>query len=123
MDAPLDPYLELGVPPAASTSEITDAYHRLVRQYHPDTGPQGMDAKASAGALLRVMAAYRILENPSRRNNYDRHHPARGPRSLPHRTRPLFWIVPPERLSVTVLKVTTVLGVTPLRWHERLEGP
>ena len=122
MDAPLDPYLELGVPRTAYTSEITDAYHRLVRQYHPDTGPQGVDAKAS-GALLRVMAAYRILEDPDRRNNYDRHHPAPGPRSRPHLPRPLTWIGPPDSLSVTVLRVTPILRVTPLRWHERLEEP
>ena len=123
MDALLDPYLELGVPRAASTSEITDAYHRLVRQYHPDTGPQGVDAQASAGALFRVMAAYRILENPGRRYNYDRHHPVPGPRSLHHRPRPLTWIGPPDSLSVTVLRVTPILRVTPLRWHERLEEP
>ena len=122
MDAPLDPYLELGVPRTAYTSEITDAYHRLVRQYHPDTAPQGVDAKAS-GALLRVMAAYRILEDPDRRNNYDRHHPAPGPRSRPHLPRPLTWIGPPDSLSVTVLRVTPILRVTPLRWHERLEEP
>ena len=118
MDAQLDPYLELGVPRAASTYESTDAYHRLVRQYHPDTDPQGVDAKASAGALFRVMAAYRILENPGRRNTYDRHHPAPGPRSHHHRPTPLTLIGPPERLSLA-----PVLRVTPVRCHERLEEP
>ena len=49
MDAPLDPYLELAVPRTAYTSEITDAYHRLVRQYHPDGRLQGGDDKASEG--------------------------------------------------------------------------
>ena len=68
------------MPRAASTSEITDAYHRLVRQYHPDTGRQGRDDKVAERALLRVMAAYQILENPGSRNTYDRDHldPARG---------------------------------------------
>ena len=118
MDAPLDPYLELGVPRGASTSEITDAYHRRVRQYHPDTGPQGRDDQVAEGALFRVMAAYRILEDPGRRNSYDRHHPGPGPRSRRQLPAPLNWVGPPESP-----RVTAALRVTSVRWHERAEEP
>jgi|GEM_PF-1902454 len=118
MDAPLDPYVELGVPRAASTSEITNAYHRLVRQYHPDTGRQGRDDKVAERAVLQVMAAYQILENSGRRNTYDRDHPGPGPRSRHHPPAPLTWIEPLDSL-----RVTPALRVTPGRWHERLEGP
>jgi DnaJ-class molecular chaperone with C-terminal Zn finger domain len=111
----LDPYLELGVPGAASTSEITDAYDRLVRQYHPDTAPQGRDGKVAEGPLFRVMAAYKILENPGSRNTYDRHHPAPCPRSLHHLPTPVTWIGPPDSP-----RVTPALRVTPVRWHERV---
>jgi hypothetical protein len=40
MDAPLDLYVELGVPRAAPAADITSAYHRLVRRFHPDTRPR-----------------------------------------------------------------------------------
>jgi len=40
MDASLDPYVELGVPRAAPAADITSAYHRLVRRFHPDTRPR-----------------------------------------------------------------------------------
>jgi len=52
--APLDPYVELVVPRTAPTSDITDAYPRLVRRHHPDTRDPA--AHASDTALIRVMA-------------------------------------------------------------------
>jgi len=50
----LDPYVELVVPRTAPTSDITDAYPRLVRRHHPDTRDPA--AHASDTALIRVMA-------------------------------------------------------------------
>ena len=54
--APLDPYVELVVPRTASTSDITDAYHRLVRRHHPDTRDPAAYAAAPDTALIRIMA-------------------------------------------------------------------
>lgn len=58
MDTPLDPYVELGVPRAAAAAEITSAYHRLVRRFHPDTRSPAAFAAASDVALIRIMAAH-----------------------------------------------------------------
>jgi DnaJ-class molecular chaperone len=107
MDAPLDPYLELGVPRTASRGDITNAYHHLVRQYHPDSRPAAYSA-ADDNALSRVMAAYAILEDPARREQYDRQHPAPVPQSHQRQRSPLTWIGQ---------RPADGLRVTPVRWH------
>jgi len=103
-DAALDPYLELGVPPTASRAEITNAYHHLVRQYHPDSRPAA-DPAASDTALIRVMAAYAILEDPDRRDQYDQQHPEPIPHAHP-RSSPRTWLGPrqPNGLRVTPVR-------------------
>jgi DnaJ-class molecular chaperone len=108
MDAPLDPLLELGVPRTASTADITNAYHRLVRQYHPDTRPPAACAAASDVALIRILAAYAILKDPDRRDHYVRQHRAPTPGSYHHTATPLVWIGrrPPDSIKVT-----------PVHWH------
>jgi DnaJ-class molecular chaperone len=108
MNAPWDPYVELAVPRAASTSDITDAYHRLVRRHHPDSRDPAAHAAASDNALIRIMAAYAILKDPDRRLRYDRQHPEPGPRSRHYPFATGAWIRrrPPDSLSVT-----------PVRWH------
>ena len=58
MDASLDPYVELGVPRAAPAADITSAYHRLVRRFHPVTRSPAAFAAAADLALIRIMAAY-----------------------------------------------------------------
>ena len=58
MDAPLDPYAELGMPRAAPAADITSAYHCLVRRFHSDTRSPAAFAAASDLALIRIMAAY-----------------------------------------------------------------
>jgi DnaJ-class molecular chaperone len=107
MDASLDPYLELGVPRTASRAEITSAYHHLVRQYHPDSRPDAYST-ASETALIRVMAAYAILDDPDRRDQYDRRHPEPIPGSDLHPSSPL------TRLG---RGRPDTLRVTPVRWH------
>jgi len=52
-----DPHRVLGVPADATQEEITSAYHRLVRQFHPDTTEDGTDR------FREVVAAYEALRN------------------------------------------------------------
>ena len=63
MQPPSDPYAELGVPRDATQAQITHAFRRLLRRYHPDTR-LAADSGASAdsdSALQRVLAAYTAL--------------------------------------------------------------
>lgn len=108
MDAPRDPYAELGVPHTAPAAEITSAYHRLVRRFHPDTRSPAASAAAADIALTRIMAAYAILNDPDRRHLYDRAHPQPSPRLQKHPPTPPAWIGPrpPD------------IRVTPVRWHQ-----
>jgi DnaJ-class molecular chaperone len=108
MDEPLDPYLELGVPRTASAAEITNAYHHLVRLFHPDTRPPTAYDAASDAALIRIMAAYTILKDPASRQHYDRQHPGPSPHSHHHLSTPLAW---------TGRRAPDSIRVTPVRWH------
>lgn len=66
-----DPYTVLGVPSTASRREITQAFHRLLRRYHPDT----RSTTAHADDLRQLIAAYAVLRDPARRADHDLAHP------------------------------------------------
>lgn len=71
-----DPYAVLGVSRSATQAEITHAYRRHLRDYHPDR--RGGDSDSGADERLRqILAAYALLRDPRRRAAYDRTHPAR----------------------------------------------
>ena len=61
-DALEDPYAILGVMPGASSGAIREAYHRLVRESHPDLViAQGLPPECVALAtarIARINAAY-----------------------------------------------------------------
>src|SRR5512142_2645814 len=59
------PYEVLGVPTTASATEVKAAYRRAVRRAHPDAG-------GSAELFRQVEAAYDVLGDPRRRQEYDR---------------------------------------------------
>jgi curved DNA-binding protein CbpA len=66
-----DLYAILEVAPTASPAQITGAYRRLLRRFHPDTRSDvGSDADADA-ALREVVNAYAVLRDPARRAQYD----------------------------------------------------
>jgi len=48
----------LGLPPAASFSEIKQAYRRLAQEFHPDNNPTG----TAAEKLQEMAAAFKVLE-------------------------------------------------------------
>jgi molecular chaperone DnaJ len=63
-----DYYAELGVPPTATAKEITSAYRKLARQFHPDTNPGD---NAAEDRFKAISAAYDVIGDESRRREYD----------------------------------------------------
>jgi curved DNA-binding protein len=58
----------LGVSRTASEDEITKAYRKLARQYHPDRNPGD---KAAEAKFKDISAAYEILSDKQKRTQYD----------------------------------------------------
>lgn|GEM_PF-2017788 len=98
-----DPYAVLGVPRTATQAEITHAYRRHLRDYHPDR--RAGDCNSGADERLRqILAAYALLRDARRRAAYDRAHPVRTktvPVRIPVRRRrfgrgdrPPLWVGP-----------------------------
>jgi DnaJ-class molecular chaperone len=73
---PRDLYETLGVPRTASEDEITKAYRKLARQYHPDRNPGDKQAEAT---FKEIQNAYDTLSDKAKRANYDRFGSAGGP--------------------------------------------
>jgi curved DNA-binding protein len=65
---PQDLYDVLGVQRTASEDEITKAYRKLARQYHPDRNPGDKQAESK---FKDVAAAYEILSDKQKRAQYD----------------------------------------------------
>ena len=63
-----DYYAVLGVPQNASAKDITKAYRKLARQYHPDANPNNAAAEER---FKEISAAYDVLGNEERRREYD----------------------------------------------------
>ncbi|MGO9341142.1 MAG: molecular chaperone DnaJ [Acidimicrobiales bacterium] len=60
-----DYYSVLGVPETASEKELTRAYRKLAKQYHPDTNP-GAEER-----FKEITAAYDVVGDPAKRKEYD----------------------------------------------------
>jgi DnaJ-class molecular chaperone len=65
-----DYYAALGVRRGASPQEIQKAYRDLARKYHPDLNPDDAAAKEKFKA---VQQAYEVLNDPKKRELYDRY--------------------------------------------------
>lgn len=63
-------YEVLGVPPSAAPEEITQAYRRLARTYHPDLQPPDLQAWANE-CMQTINAAYEVLSDPIKKAHYD----------------------------------------------------
>ncbi|NBV46027.1 MAG: J domain-containing protein [Planctomycetia bacterium] len=65
-----DHYQTLGVQRTASAEDIRKAYRELARKYHPDLHPDDEVAKEK---FKRVQTAFDVLNDPSKREMYDRY--------------------------------------------------
>jgi curved DNA-binding protein len=65
-----DYYKTLGVNRNASQADIQKAYRELARKYHPDMNPNDKTAKKK---FQQVQAAFDVLNNPEKREMYDRY--------------------------------------------------
>lgn len=68
-------YAILGVSPKATRDEITAAYRKLARQYHPDAQGEGAHEVAASGGnvseFTRLNKAYTVLKDATLRQRYD----------------------------------------------------
>ncbi len=65
-----DYYKTLGVSRSASQADIQKAYRELARKYHPDMNP---DDKTAKKKFQEVQAAFDALNDPKKREMYDRY--------------------------------------------------
>jgi molecular chaperone DnaJ len=63
-----DYYDVLGVPQSATEKDISRAYRKLAKQYHPDANPGNKEAEDKFKA---VSAAYDVLGDSAKRKEYD----------------------------------------------------
>jgi molecular chaperone DnaJ len=77
-----DLYGLLGIHPAAPLAEITLAYRKCARAWHPDRN----GAADAAERFRRIRHAYEVLRDPQRRAAYDRTVPVRSARRRPSAT-------------------------------------
>lgn len=62
-------YDVLGVSPTAGEQEIKKSYRKLALKYHPDRNP---DNKEAENKFKEISAAYDVLSDKEKRNNYDK---------------------------------------------------
>ncbi len=74
-----DLYEILGVAHDASEEDIKKAYRRLAREHHPDVNPD----PAAEERFKEVVAAYEILSDPQKRQQYDVYGQGRGQMDFP----------------------------------------
>lgn len=88
MSSGRNPYAILGVPTFATQQEISVAYRRLARQYHPDVS-RDLDASQR---MQEINWAYGVLGDPASRQSFDGlqrrpavrgPNPTRGPSAAP----------------------------------------
>ncbi|WP_045732198.1 J domain-containing protein [Pseudarthrobacter chlorophenolicus] len=109
---PPDYYAILNVPPDAGRPDIARAYRGLMRAHHPDVGPAASGHGGPDDELLRIMDAYAVLRDPSRRAAYDRR------RALSAGQSPApAWPVAVRKVPGNGGVAGDIIRVTPVRWE------
>lgn len=63
-----DPYKVLGISPGASDEEITKAYRKMAKRYHPDLNPGDKNAETK---MKEINAAYEMLKKHKQNGGYE----------------------------------------------------
>ena len=71
--APPTLYQRLGLTPAASTTEVRDAYRALAQRLHPDrlSGASAGERALAERRMREINEAWTVLQDPARRRAYD----------------------------------------------------
>ncbi|TYC87633.1 DnaJ domain-containing protein [Acetobacterium wieringae] len=77
----LDPYQVLGVPHDASDEDVSKAYKKLAKQYHPDLNPGNQEA---ARKMSEVNAAYDLIKSGQANPAYGNAHGTASPYRQSH---------------------------------------
>ena len=64
----VDLYAALEIPRDATQAQVTKAYYKLAKRYHPDKNPDNPEAEER---FKQISEAYQILSDPEKRKNYD----------------------------------------------------
>jgi curved DNA-binding protein CbpA len=67
----LDPYSVLGVPEQATNHQISKAYFKLSKQYHPDRLPSLPNQQDAHTTFTLISNAYKIFMDPDKRREHD----------------------------------------------------
>eukprot|EP01103_Thecamoeba_quadrilineata_P007530 TRINITY_DN17394_c0_g1_i1.p1 TRINITY_DN17394_c0_g1~~TRINITY_DN17394_c0_g1_i1.p1 ORF type:complete len:461 (-),score=123.37 TRINITY_DN17394_c0_g1_i1:113-1495(-) len=66
----VDYYEVLGIQKTATTSEVTKAYYKLAKRYHPDKNPDDPEAEEK---FKLISEAYQVLTDAEKRERYDKY--------------------------------------------------
>jgi DnaJ-class molecular chaperone len=116
-----DLYAVLGVAPNASAAEVTHAYRRLLRRFHPDTRREIANERDADAPLREVVNAYAVLRDPERRAQYDA---ARSPAPNPGAAQPVRvrGVRPAPAPAARTSAAEAPLRVGPVRWAAARRG-
>jgi|GEM_PF-1499754 len=69
---PINYYQVLELTPAASPTEIKEAFIRLVKTFHPDRFPNAEEKKAAEILMRDINVAHDVLKDPAKKAEYDK---------------------------------------------------